>query len=183
MDQLTRLALQARAGDEDALDTFVSAAYDHVWRFCAALVDRQSAEDLTQETFIRAVRALPRYRGDSSARTWLLGIARHVCLGELRTRTRRRRRDATLETSATPTSVDPCEEITVHDLLSGLDPDRRAAFVLTQLLGLSYDQAAAVCDCPPGTIRSRVSRARSDLIKLLGDATGNRRHGGTSMSG
>ena len=52
-------------------------------------------------------------------------------------------------------------------MLAGLDPERRAAFALTQLLRLSYQEAAEVCDCPTGTIRSRVARAREDLIKLL----------------
>ncbi|MGH9034928.1 MAG: sigma factor-like helix-turn-helix DNA-binding protein, partial [Acidimicrobiia bacterium] len=56
-------------------------------------------------------------------------------------------------------------------LLAGLDPDRRQAFVLTQVLGLSYGETAAVCDCPVGTIRSRVARARADLIARLNEAT------------
>ncbi len=59
------------------------------------------------------------------------------------------------------------EEVGVRDLLTRLDPDRRAAFVLTQLLQMTYDEAAAVCGCPTGTIRSRVARARDDLITLM----------------
>jgi RNA polymerase sigma-70 factor (ECF subfamily) len=53
------------------------------------------------------------------------------------------------------------------DLMAALDPDRRAAFVLTQMLGCSYAEAAAICDCPVGTIRSRVARAREDLDAML----------------
>jgi RNA polymerase sigma-70 factor (ECF subfamily) len=55
----------------------------------------------------------------------------------------------------------------MRDLIGRLDPDRRAAFVLTQLLHIPYDQAARVCGCPAGTIRSRVARARGDLISML----------------
>jgi DNA-directed RNA polymerase specialized sigma24 family protein len=62
---------------------------------------------------------------------------------------------------------EPEAQTTVDLLLAALDPDRRAAFVLTQLLGCSYAEAAAVCDCPIGTIRSRVARAREDLDGML----------------
>jgi RNA polymerase sigma-70 factor (ECF subfamily) len=145
----------------------VASGYEPVWRLCATLVDPQSADDLAQETFTRVVRALPNYRGESSARTWLLSIARHVCLDELRVRSRRRRRDTSMRAGPVPVVADVSADVIVADLVSRLDPDRRAAFVLTQVLGLSYEEAARVCECPPGTIRSRVARARADLVELL----------------
>ena len=86
VDPLTWLALQARAGDADALGAFVGTSYEQVWRLCATLVGVQEADDTSQETFVRAVRSLPQFRGESSARTWLLAIARHVCVDELRAR-------------------------------------------------------------------------------------------------
>ena len=58
----------------------------------------------------------------------------------------------------------------VDDLLDGLDPDRREAFVLTQIVGLSYEDAAGVVGCPIGTIRSRVARARADLLAVVASA-------------
>jgi RNA polymerase sigma-70 factor, ECF subfamily len=167
VDPLTRLARQAGAGDARALSAFVEAGYDQVWRLCATLVDGQSADDLSQETFTQAVRALPRFRGESSARTWLLAIARHVCLDELRGRARRRGRHARMEAGAGRVVVDVSDEVAVADLIGRLGPDRRAAFVLTQVLGLSYGEAAKVCECPPGTVRSRVARARAELADLL----------------
>jgi RNA polymerase sigma-70 factor, ECF subfamily len=145
----------------------VEAAYEPVWRLCAALVDEKSADDLSQDTFFRVVRALPNFRGQSSALTWLLAIARHVCLDELRARSRRRGREAGLWPGQGRTAADASGEVAISDLIGRLDEDRRAAFVLTQLLGLSYDEAARVCACPPGTIRSRVARARADLISLI----------------
>lgn len=169
VDQLTRDALAARGGDPAAIAGFIRASQAEVWRLCAHLVDHQSADDLTQDTYLRAFRALPAFRGESSARTWLLAIARRACQEELRARTRRHRRDSVLGGHAPqrPAEPDVAESVGVIALLVRLESGRRAAFVLTQLLGLSYEEAAAVCDCAVGTIRSRVARARSDLIELL----------------
>ncbi len=167
MDSLTRLAWRAGAGDARALEALVESAYEPVWRLCAALVGGQSADDLSQETFFQVVRALPSFRGESSALTWILAIARHVCLDELRSRSRRRRRDAVLGPGQDVAAADASGDVTMADLINRLDPDRRVAFVLTQLLGLSYDETARVCACPPGTIESRVARARADLISLI----------------
>jgi len=173
VDGLTRLAVDARAGDLTSLREFVEASYDQVWRFCSGLADPSSADDLAQETFLRAVKSLPDYRGDATARTWLLGIARHVCLDHHRSVARRRRRDSELHApslSRWADSPDASSSVVAGDLLDRLDPDRRSAFVLTALVGLSYAEAAAVCECPVGTIRSRVARARSDLITWLAEA-------------
>ena len=162
VDDLTRLALAARDGDRVALAAFVRGSQADVWRLCAHLVDRASADDLTQDVFVRALPALARYRGDASARTWLLSIAQRTCADALRRRTRRRRIDATLP-GAGP-ARDRSGEVDLRSLLESLDGERRAAFVLTQLLGLSYAEAADVCAVPVGTIRSRVARARVQLI-------------------
>jgi RNA polymerase sigma-70 factor (ECF subfamily) len=167
VDPLTRLAQHAQAGDRRALEAFVETSYDQVWRLCAVLVDRQSADDLAQESFTRAVRCLPSFRRESSARTWLLSIARHVCFDELRGRSRRRGYHAPLDPGLEPVVIDAAEEVEVADLIGRLSSDRREAFVLTQVLGLSYQEAAVVCECPLGTVRSRVARARADLVELL----------------
>lgn len=168
MDELTALAGAARAGDRAALAAFVRSTQPEVWRFVAHLVDPQAADDLCQETFLRAVRALPAFRGDSSARTWLLAIARRTCADELRARSRQRRRDARLRHDADDAVVpDVAGESAALALVRTLEPDRRAAFVLTQMLGLSYAETAEVLGVPIGTIRSRVARARGDLLGLL----------------
>jgi RNA polymerase sigma-70 factor (ECF subfamily) len=169
VDQLTRLAHAARLGDSRAAEALVEAAYPEVWRLCAALVDEQAADDLAQETFMRVLRALRRFRGDASARIWTMSIARRVCMDELRIRDRRRRRQQRLQAGvdADVAAMPSHGAIEVGDLLRELDPDRRVAFVLTQLFRFSYAEAARVCECPAGTIRSRVARARSDLIGLV----------------
>jgi RNA polymerase sigma-70 factor (ECF subfamily) len=179
VDQLTRDALAAQGGDPAASSAFIRASQADVRRLCAHLVDPASADDLIQDTYLRAFRALPQFRGDSSARTWLLAIARRACHDELRARIRRRRRDALVTRLATRQVLesDPAETVTAQALLQRLETSRRTAFVLTQLLGLSYEEAASVCDCPIGTVRSRVARARTDLVELL-NAAENTAEGG-----
>lgn len=169
VDPLSRLAEQARAGDDRALGALVEAAYEPTWRLCATLVDAHSADDLAQEAILRVVGSLQGYRGDSTARAWILAIARHTCIDHLRTRARHQRRAATLLASTPQGSPQPdaSEQTVVADLLHRLEPDRRSAFALTQVIGLTYREAAQVCECPTGTIRSRVARARSDLLAML----------------
>ncbi len=168
-DPVTGLALRARAGDAAAQAAFVRATQADVWRFTAALVDPGAADDLTQETFLRAFKALPGFRGQSSVRTWLLGIARRTCADHLRAVVRRRRLDARLAAQAWTDAPhpDPAHRLGAADLLARLSEERRTAFVLTQVLGLSYAEAAAVEDVPVGTIRSRVARARDDLVTAV----------------
>lgn len=171
-DAVTGLALRAREGDEAAQAAFVRATQAEVWRFVAALVDPGSADDLTQDTFLRAFRALPAFEGRSSARTWLLGIARRACADHLRAVIRRRRLTERLTAQAHTDGdqPDPAHRLGAADLLDRLSGERRTAFVLTQVLGLSYGEAAEVADVPVGTIRSRVARARDDLVTALSKA-------------
>src|SRR3954452_23199874 len=100
-ENTTELALRAGAGDAAALAELVRATQSEVWRFTAALIDPGTADDLTQETFLRAFKALPSFEGRSSARTWLLGIARRTCADHLRAVVRRRRLGARLGARAT----------------------------------------------------------------------------------
>jgi RNA polymerase sigma-70 factor, ECF subfamily len=162
VDELTPLARAAARGDSDALTALIRATQGDVWRMCAYLVDPAAADDLAQETYLRAVPALRRFRGEASVRTWLLTIARRVCAHEIKSRQRDRRTAASLTTTA-GTEADTGLRAELTEMLNALDPDRRTAFVLTQVLGCSYAETAAICGCPIGTIRSRIARARADL--------------------
>ena len=172
MDELTRLFLAARDGDRSALLQAIRASQADVWRLASHLVGRDDADDVTQDVFVRAWRALPAYRGDASARTWLLAIARRACADHVRSQVRRRRLAglAGMRDRGTPSralAADPAGATTVQDLVDALPDDRRSAFVLTQVVGCSYEEAAAVCGVPVGTIRSRVARAREQLAAAL----------------
>src|SRR3712207_6405950 len=138
VDDLERTAAAAADGDPLAAAALVRQTQSDVWRLCLALGDRESADDLTQETYLRAFGSLHRFEGRSSVRTWLLTIARRVCADAVRSRRRRRlvllRDDADLEALAPPSGADRVSEgAAVTDLLSRLEPQRREAFVLTQL--------------------------------------------------
>ena len=174
MDDLTRLALAAASGDRAAFASFVRRTQPDVWRLCKHLVDPDAVDDVTQDTYLRAARALRSFRADGSARSWLLAIARRAAADEVRRRRRRRALHERLATAPVDPSIPaPSGEVELRELLAGLPEDRRTAFVLTQVLGLSYEAAAEVCDCPVGTIRSRVARARHALLDDLAEP-GNR---------
>jgi RNA polymerase sigma-70 factor, ECF subfamily len=161
LDALQRYVDAAREGDDVALGELVRRTQPAVWQVCATLGSASEEEDLVQETYVRALRSLPSYRGEAPVTVWLLSIARRVCADHVRQRQRQRRLADRLAVHAAA-DVGPPEHS--EDLLRVLDRDRREAFVLTQLVGLSYEDAAQVVGCPIGTIRSRVARARADLV-------------------
>jgi RNA polymerase sigma-70 factor (ECF subfamily) len=164
VDEVTDLAFAARDGDRDALSLFIRRTWPDVTRLAAAVAGRDLAEDVAQDTYIRALRALPRFRGDSSARTWLLSIARRASVDAVRATGRRRRLARRLAERHEFQAAALGDGLLTEHALSRLDPDRRVAFALTQLLGFDYASAAEVCEVPVGTIRSRVARAREQLI-------------------
>lgn len=171
MDDVTALALAARDGDRVALSDFIRRTWAEVGRLVAALAGPDLADDVAQDTYVRALRALPAYRADSDACTWLLSIARRAAVDAVRGAARRRRLSRLLAGRAGASDaaqVPPADGVFTHQVLSRLDLDRRTAFVLTQLMGFDYAGAAAVCGCPVGTIRSRVARARTQLVAEMG---------------
>ncbi|WBB61736.1 sigma-70 family RNA polymerase sigma factor [Streptomyces sp. WMMC500] len=176
-ESITTWALAARGGDSDALDQVVRALHRDVRRYVIYLgVDPQSAEDVTQETFLRALGSLHRFEGRSSARTWLLTIARRAVVDSLRRASARPRPADTDDWLSAAERAQPSglpghdEAVALAELLALLPAERRQAFVLTQLVGLPYAEAALISDCPVGTVRSRVNRARTTLVRQLYDA-------------
>ncbi|MER5470946.1 sigma-70 family RNA polymerase sigma factor [Streptomyces sp. NPDC002685] len=176
-ESITAWALAARAGDPVAVEHFVRALHRDVVRYVAHLsADPQAADDLAQDTFLRALGSLHRFEGRSSARAWLLSIARRAVIDSLRhAAARPRSSDAadwqTAVERAQPRGLPGFDDgVALLDLLAALPGDRREAFVLTQMMGLPYAEAALVSDCPVGTVRSRVARARATLIALLAEA-------------
>jgi RNA polymerase sigma-70 factor (ECF subfamily) len=161
-DPLRALLDAAREGDDQAVAELVRRTQPDVWRLCVALGSAGEEQDLVQETYLRALRSLGSYRGDAPVRAWLLSIARNVCADHVRRRQRQRRLLARVRPHPMD-AVSPAHA-SVDDLLDTLGDDRRDAFVLTQLLGLSYEEAAVALECPIGTVRSRVARARADLL-------------------
>ena len=170
-DDVTRWAVAAANGDNHAMAMFVRATQTDVWRLCSYLGNHWAADDLTQDTYLRAFRSLSSFAARSSAKTWLLSIARRVCADHVR----EQRRTPMLHHHDRTNELDRAEALAgdfttysaLRALVDHLEPERRAAFVLTQMLGASYAEAADVCQCPIGTIRSRVARAREDLVAAV----------------
>ncbi|OWA12461.1 RNA polymerase subunit sigma [Streptomyces sp. CS113] len=174
---ITTWALTARGGDPEAAERFVRALHRDVRRFVGYLgVDPQAADDLAQDTFLRALGSLHRFEGRSSARVWLLSIARRAVIDSHR---RASVRPRLADTDDWQDAAERAQErglpgfddgIALAELLHALPVERREAFVLTQLLGLPYAEAAELSGCPVGTVRSRVARARAALVELVRDA-------------
>ncbi|GAA3067834.1 sigma-70 family RNA polymerase sigma factor [Streptosporangium carneum] len=172
-DHLTALALAARGGAPSDVEAFTCAVYPDVRRFVAHLAGTHAAEDLTQETFVRVLGSLPRFAGRSSARTWLLSIARRVVVDRFRSAASR---PVVADLADWQGAAERCQPrglpgredgVALADLLAKVPRERREAFVLTQLAGIPYAEAAAMIGCPIGTVRSRVARARSQLVASL----------------
>jgi RNA polymerase sigma-70 factor (ECF subfamily) len=176
VDPLLELTNAAADGDRDAAEALVRATQGDVWRLARSLVGPDRAEDVAQDAYLRAWRTLAVRRPTTNPRSWLLGITWRASMDELRRRHRHQRRvdRASGERAPAPAVIE--DTSLTAELLERLDIERRAAFVLTQLLGYSYADAAAVCNVPVGTIRSRVARARAELAAALPRMTGSDLH-------
>jgi RNA polymerase sigma-70 factor (ECF subfamily) len=167
------LALAARDGDREAFMQLVRVHQARVRALAYGLLgDRTLAEDVAQEVFLRAWRGLRGFRGDAGFSTWLYTIAR-------RTASEYARRPALptvpLDQVAPLVLVDrrggdPVLRGDLERALQALDPDQREAFLLVGVLGLSYQEAGGMAGCPPGTVASRVFRARARLAAALRSA-------------
>ncbi len=158
-----RVIRSAAAGDEAAFTELMRASQPHVWRFVRHLLgDDEQAADVTQETFIRVHRSLERFRFDARFSTWLFQIARNAAIDEQRRSGRRGRLVAAVSASR-PTS-DASLGVELTAAMRALPPRLREAFVVVEVFGLRYRDAADVLDVPVGTVKSRVFRARLELV-------------------
>lgn len=168
----TKLVEAAQTGDIDAFESLVrahsSAAYAHAMRFFG---EKQAAEDVLQEVFIKVYRSLAGFNGQSAFSTWLFRVTRTTCLDMLRSAKRR------------PLPVDPVdmlalveadhapgviEAVTLEDAMRALSPEDREALSAVTLFGMNYAEAADALNVPVGTVKSRVFRARRTLLSFLG---------------
>lgn len=170
-DPLLDIALSAREGDDRSIELLIRSTQPVVWRVCTALGSPGEVEDLVSETYLRALRGLGSFRAESSVSTWLIAIARNVCADQVRSRARQRRLHERLRSQRGSVVEHPPDH--TDGLLAMIDSDRREAFVLTQVLGLSYEETAMIIGVPIGTVRSRVARARTDLRAAVAQAEAN----------
>ena len=192
-----QLIKKAQTGDRRAFDLLVIKYYNRVSRLLTRMVKRpEEAEDLVQESFIKAYRALPGFRAESSFYTWLYRIAINTAKNYFASSKRQPPSFSELTTGEdtadpadllpmirdmdTPENLLMTKEImeTVSDAIEALPEELRMAITLRELDGLSYEEIAEAMDCPVGTVRSRIFRAREAMaqkIKPLVDNTKGRR--------
>ncbi len=127
--------------------------------------DPPTAEDVTQEAFIKAYRSLRRFRWQSKFSTWLFRIARNCAVDAIRHRERARR--LIREVSEPPPTPDASLRAALSDAIDSLPQDLRESFVLIEVFGLSYSETAEVLSVPQGTLKSRMHRARGLLMEAL----------------
>ena len=180
------LMLRVRGGDDDAFDLLVRRYRNPIFSFILrSLGDRETAEELSQDAFVRLWSAAGSYVPTARFSTYLYHIARNLCrdhLDRLRTRTpalslngaTRAESDWTLEETIQDPRPGPDGELTrralaeeIENALSALNPDHRDVFMLTEIHGLSYEEASSVLQCPVGTVASRKYAAMRTLRRLL----------------
>ncbi len=178
-----QLVERVQKGDKAAFDLLVRKYQHRVLKLVGRFVkDTAEAEDVAQEAFLKAYRALPAFRGDSAFYTWLYRIAINTAKNMLVSNRRRpvdfdldlqdpeqHDRQARLKDVDTPEGVLLTDEIrgVVERALEQLPEDLRKAIILRELEGLSYEEIAEAMDCPVGTVRSRIFRAREAIDRKL----------------
>jgi len=167
MDQDSELARRAAAGDAAAFTALVRAHEGAVRRFLSRLTRGDGADDLAQETFLKAWRMAGTWRGEGSYRGWLMRIAWTQFLGAHRARGRSDARDQAVYESDTPARHDAEGAIDLDRALADLDERERAAALLCFGEGCSHSEAAEIMGVPLGTLKSIVARARTALAARL----------------
>lgn len=178
-----QLVERVQRGDKKAFDLLVLKYQQKVVNLVSRFVrDPSEALDVTQEAFIKAYRALPKFRGDSAFYTWLYRIASNTAKNHLATQGRRPPSDdveaetaeqldvgTRLKEYGTPEHLLLEQEIanTIRDAVADLPDELRTAITLRELEGMSYEEIAQAMDCPIGTVRSRIFRAREAIDTRL----------------
>ncbi|MDX1801120.1 MAG: RNA polymerase sigma factor RpoE [Marinobacter sp.] len=178
-----QLVRKVQHGDRGAFDLLVIKYQARVASIIGRyLNDHQDVRDLTQETFIKAFRAIDRFRGDSAFYTWIYRIAVNTAKNHLEFSGRRPQATADVQdaenfdTGGRLRSQDSPERLlqrdqvqsALQDAIGALPEELRSAFLLREYDGLSYEEIAQILECPIGTVRSRIFRARDAVERQLG---------------
>ncbi len=169
------LVTRTRDGDSDAFGLLVARYYDACWRFAYHMLgERADAEDVLQETFLRAYLALARYDERDQFRGWLFRILTNQCRNAQTSRGRRGRRfvqdDVAIEGAAAPPGAPPAgiHDVTLAKALAQLDPAQREALLLKYAEGLEYTEMSAMTGVGESALKMRVKRGSERLRGLLG---------------
>lgn len=175
----TRVIQAVLSGDTERYETLVHAHEKAIYNLCLRMLgNEQDALDAAQETFLRAWRALAKFRGDSRFSTWLYRLASRICLDVLRARPAQTPLSLTTEDEDEVSLPDPspsphrtAEQSELRNLVGNalelLPPEHRAIVILRDVNGLSYEEIASVTGLESGTVKSRIHRARRKLADIL----------------
>ncbi len=170
-----RLVDRLRAGDAQAFEALVIAYQHRIFGVAHRMLGNAAeAEEIAQEVFIRVHRSIAQFRGDARLSTWLYAITSRLCLNRLASADRRLRRDDADALDRAPAEGDAAALVersevatALREAIAGLPEERRIVVVLRDLEGLSYEEISEALDLEPGTVRSRLHRARLDLKAKL----------------
>ena len=162
----------AAKGDHVAFAQLVRAHQSQVWRFLSHLLgDPSLAEDVTQETFLKVYKKLDSYQFRSRFSTWVLAIARNAGVDAMR-KNRRKQVDLDVELLDDPQARSSPSRLELETAIGSLAPKLREAFLLVEVMGLSYQEVARVLGVPIGTVKSRLYHARRHLVEWFRDDEG-----------
>ena len=173
--QLYKMAVD---GDMGAFEELFSSNYTRIYNLCYRMMrSPQDAEDMLQETMLKAWRKLKSFRQSSSFSTWLHRIAVNTCLDEIR---RKKDKKTSIEemqeygrqiedTASASFDQRAADRQALEEALSKLKERDRVIIVLRDVQGYSYEELSEILECPMGTVRSRLSRARSAMVKIIND--------------
>lgn len=166
----SELIAGCRAGRREAFDALVAAHHDRLYRLAYTLAGPGAAADLVQETFLAAVKAFPRFRGDAQLSTWLVSILRNQYSVFLRGQRKWKLAPLPERLAAPePPSIDRSVR-EILDRVKDLPEELRTPLVLFHVDGMSYADIARAMECPVGTVRSRLFEARERLRRLVSRA-------------
>lgn len=165
------LVTRARAGGADAFEELVRRHRDRVYRVALRMLDDpREAEDATQDVLLQTWRSLDRFRADSAFSTWVYRIAVNRCLNVLRDRRRTEPLESDQDSTAPSVEAAVASRLELDDVkraITRLTPEQRAAFVLREVEGRTYEELAEVLDCSVSAVKSRLHRARLELLNAV----------------
>ncbi|MFZ5626554.1 MAG: RNA polymerase sigma factor [Bacillota bacterium] len=164
--ELAELLARSQKGDKEAFARLAEHYQPYVWRVAWRLMgNREDAEDLAQEIWMKVFLQLPGFKGEAAFTTWLYRVAANTCKDALRRRSRQQE-TAWEEEIAVTVREDIEGELEIQQLLNQLPPEQRLILIYRDVQGFSYEEITAILRINPGTVKSRLARARQNLRQL-----------------
>ena len=183
-DNEKALVERARSGDIEAFEKLIEGCQKKVFNIAFRMIGNyDDANELAQEVFLKAFRSIKKFKGDSLFSTWIYKVTANVCLDEIRRRKNKRvfsldeeveYGDGDLKRQIPDNAPTPDVEVEINEIkkvvnksIQELPNDYKSIIILRDIQGLSYDEISKIFDCPEGTVKSRINRARQALKKIL----------------